>query len=209
MAKGRESGMPDEAYWQTFFNPECIVSKLDCGGSGDVVEFGCGYGHFTVPAAKSVLGTVYALDIESQMIAATMARAAEADCTNVVAQERDFLVDGCGRPDGSAHYAMLFNILHIEESDLLLREAYRVLADGGKAGIIHWKVDPATPRGPSLAIRPRPEWCRELAERAGFRFVRNEELCCCSWHWGIVVEKPMSSPDRRANQVYCPNGGLH
>jgi hypothetical protein len=33
MAKGRESGMPDEAYGQTFFNPECIVSKLDCGGA--------------------------------------------------------------------------------------------------------------------------------------------------------------------------------
>jgi hypothetical protein len=42
MAKGRESGMPDEVYWQSFFNPECIVSKLDCFG-GDVVEFGCGY----------------------------------------------------------------------------------------------------------------------------------------------------------------------
>jgi hypothetical protein len=85
---------------------------------------------------------------------------------------------------------MLFNILHIEETDLLLREAYRVLAAGGKAGIIHWKADPATPRGPSLTIRPRPEQCRELAERVGFRFVRSEELCCCSWHWGIVVEKP-------------------
>ena len=54
MAKGRESGMPEEAYWQTFFNPECIVSKLDCGGAGDLIEFGCGYGLFTVPAAKAV-----------------------------------------------------------------------------------------------------------------------------------------------------------
>jgi predicted methyltransferase len=84
---------------------------------------------------------------------------------------------------------MLFNILHIEESDMLLREAFRVLAPGGKAGIIHWKADAATPRGPSLAIRPRPEQCRALAEQAGFRFVRSEELCCCSWHWGMVVEK--------------------
>jgi predicted RNA methylase len=75
MAKGRESGMPEEYYWQTFFNPECIVSKLDCGGAGDVIEFGCGYGLFTVPAAKAACGTVYALDIEPQMVAATMARA--------------------------------------------------------------------------------------------------------------------------------------
>ena len=190
MAKGRESGMPDEAYWQAFFNPECILSRLDCSGAGDVIEFGCGYGLFTVPAAKAVSGTVYALDIEPKMVAATTARAAEAGCANAVVQERDFLTDGCGRPDGSARYAMLFNILHIEESDLLLREAHRVLEHGGRAGIIHWKVDPATPRGPPLAIRPCPERCRDLAEQAGFRFVRNEELCCCSWHWGIVVEKP-------------------
>jgi hypothetical protein len=107
-----------------------------------------------------------------------------------VVEERDFLANGCGRPDASARYAMLFNILHIEESDLLLREAYRVLESGGKAGIMHWKVDPATPRGPSLAIRPSAEQCRAAAERAGFRFVRHEELCCCSWHWGIVMEKP-------------------
>jgi SAM-dependent methyltransferase len=190
MAKGRESGMPEEAYWQSFFNPDCIVSKLDCAGEGDVIEFGCGYGLFTVPAAKSVSGTVYAIDIEPQMVVATSIRAAEAGCTNVFAQERDFLTTGCGRPDCSASYTMLFNILHIEESELLLREAYRVLDRSGKAGIIHWKNDPATPRGPSLTIRPSREQCRQMAEKVGFRFVRNEDLCCCSWHWGLIVEKP-------------------
>ena len=188
MAKGRESGMPDEAYWQTFFNPECIVSKLDCFG-GDVVEFGCGYGLFTVPAARLVSGTVYALDIEPEMVAATNARAADARCLNVIAQERDFLADGCGRPDSSVAYAMLFNILHIAESEDLLRETFRALAPGGKAGVIHWKPDAATPRGPSLAIRPNREQCGQLAERAGFKVVRSEDLCCCSWHWGLILEK--------------------
>jgi ubiquinone/menaquinone biosynthesis C-methylase UbiE len=133
---------------------------------------------------------VFALDIEPQMVAATLARATDAGCANVVALERDFLAAGCGLPDESARYAMLFNILHIEESQMLLREAFRVLAPGGKAGIIHWKSDPATPRGPSLAIRPSRQQCRALGEQVGFQFVRNEELCCCSWHWGMVIEKP-------------------
>jgi ubiquinone/menaquinone biosynthesis C-methylase UbiE len=189
MAKGRESGMPDEAYWQSFFNPDCIVSRLDCTG-GDIVEFGCGYGLFTVPAARLVSGTVYALDIDQEMIAATRERAASAGCGNVMAIERDFLAIGCGRPDARAAYAMLFNILHIAEADHLLSETHRVLAPGGKAGVIHWKVDESTPRGPSLAIRPSREQCRQWAERAGFRFVRYEDLCCCSWHWGMVLEKP-------------------
>jgi len=189
MAKGRESGMPDEAYWGSFFDPECIVSKLDCAG-GDVVEFGSGYGLFTVPAAKLISGIVYAVDIDPQMVAATKTRASDAGCSNVIVQQRDFLADGCERPDNSAAYAMLFNILHIAEAQELLRETYRVLAPGGKVGVIHWKSDEETPRGPSFSIRPRPEQCREWAERSRFRFVRDEELCCCSWHWGMVLEKP-------------------
>jgi ubiquinone/menaquinone biosynthesis C-methylase UbiE len=189
MPKGRESGMPDAAYWESFFNPACIVSKLDCRG-GDVVEFGCGYGLFTVPAARSVSGMVYALDIDPAMVEATTEKAAAAGLNNVAAELRDFLADGCGRPDASVAHAMLYNILHVEEPGRLLREAFRVLAPGGTVGIVHWKSDPETPRGPSLAIRPTPAQCCAWAEAAGFRFIRGEDLCCCSWHWGLVMERP-------------------
>lgn len=189
--KGRESGMPDASYWETFFNPRCIVERLGCVGScGDVVEFGCGYGTFTIPAAELVTGKVYALDIEPEMVAETNRRAAEAGLANVATEVRDFAGSGCGRPDGSVGYAMLFNILHIEDPVGLLREAFRALAPGGTAGIVHWRKDIPTPRGPSLHIRPEPEQCRSWAEAAGFRFVRNESLCCCSWHWGLVVRRP-------------------
>ena len=190
MAKIRESGMPDEAYWETFFNPGCIVGKLDCTGPIDVVEFGCGYGLFTIPAAELVSGTVYALDIDPAMVVATEERAVAASVRNVVAEERDFIADGCGRPNGSVGYAMLFNILHVEDPIALLREAYRALIPGGRLGAIHWKHDPATPRGPALAIRPPLDQCRRWAEEAGFEFVRGEDLCCCSWHWGMVLKRP-------------------
>jgi ubiquinone/menaquinone biosynthesis C-methylase UbiE len=154
-----------------------------------VVEFGCGYGLFTVPAAKRISGTLYALDIDRRMVEATAVRVAEAGVTNVVTQERDFVAAGCGRPDASVGYAMLFNILHIEEPVALLREAHRTLAPGGRLGVIHWKHDPTTPRGPSMAIRPTQDQCRRWAEEAGLRFLRDEDLCCCSWHWGIVLER--------------------
>ena len=39
--KGRESGMPGASYWESFFNPSCILERLGCvGPCGDVVEFG-------------------------------------------------------------------------------------------------------------------------------------------------------------------------
>ena len=155
-----------------------------------MVEFGCGYGTFTIPAAQLITGRVFALDIEPDMVAEAMRKAGEAGLPNVVAEVRDIVGAGTGRPDESVGYAMLFNILHIEDPVRLLREARRVLVPGGAVGIIHWRTDLPTPRGPSLDIRPKPEVCRAWGETAGLEFVRYESLCCCSWHWGLVMRKP-------------------
>jgi SAM-dependent methyltransferase len=190
--KGRQSGMPAEDYWNSFFDAGCLLSKLHCDEhSGDVIEFGCGYGLFTETAATRTRGTVYALDIDPEMIEATRLRVTRAGLSNVCTEQRDFLADGCGRPDRSVGYVMLFNILHIEESSELLREAYRVLKRGGKLGIIHWNYDPTTPRGPSMDIRPRPEQCRTWAEATGFHFLRFEPLQCCAHHYGLVLQRPV------------------
>jgi SAM-dependent methyltransferase len=170
------------------------VGKLDCTGPcGDVVEFGCGYGTFTVPAAKLAAGSVTALDIDPEMVAQTVRKAEAAGLSNVVGIVRDFLADGCGLPEQQAGRAMLFNILHIENPLGLLREAYRVLAPGGEVAIVHWRNDLATPRGPSPAIRPTAEQCRAWGEQVGFEFVRYDGLCCCSWHWGLVMRRPECS----------------
>ncbi|MFO0801968.1 MAG: class I SAM-dependent methyltransferase [Gemmataceae bacterium] len=183
--------MPDAEFWGSFFNPRCILEKLDCAGlPGDVVEFGCGYGTFTVAAAELIAGRIFALDIEPAMIAETARKSVEAGLANVVVEQRDMLLEGSGRPSESAVYAMLFNILHIEDPIGLLRECHRILKPGGSLGIIHWRTDIPTPRGPSPAIRPHPAQCRNWAETAGFRYIRDEALCCCSWHWGLVMRKP-------------------
>ncbi|MEX1027692.1 MAG: class I SAM-dependent methyltransferase [Candidatus Paceibacterota bacterium] len=196
MAKGRQSGMPSEEYWSSFFDADCVLSNLECNEQcGDVLEFGCGYGIFTEAVARRTLGTVFALDVDPAMIEATRRKVARASLPNVQVEQRDFLADGCGRPDQSVGYAMLFNLLHIEEPVALLREAHRVLVPGGKIGIIHWNYDPTTPRGPSMDIRPRPEQCRSWAEQAGFRFGRFEPLDCCPYHYGLVVQRSPGNTD--------------
>ena len=124
------------------------------------------------------------------MVEATTRKVEEAGLTNVTVVQRDFVGEGSGLPEAQAGYAMLFNILHVENPVALLREASRVLAPGGIVGIIHWRSDLETPRGPSLAIRPTAEQCRIWGEQAGLEIVRCEHLCCCSWHWGMVLRKP-------------------
>ena len=188
--KTRESGMPDENFWSTFFAPEQVLAKLGLSGRcRDVVDFGCGYGTFTIPAARIVRGVVYALDIEPEMVAQTDQKARAAGLANVRASQRDFVADGTGLPDALVDYAMLFNILHAEQPLILLREAYRVLVPSGIVGIMHWNYDPATPRGPSMAIRPRPQQCRLWAEQCGLRLQGPEWIDLPPYHYGIVLAR--------------------
>lgn len=119
--------------------------------------------------------------------------------SSIRAEQRDFLADGTGHPDASMDYAMLFNILHVETPVALLREAHRILVPGGKVGVIHWRGDVQTPRGPSLDIRPTPDQCRAWGEEVGLDFLRYEALKCCPWHWGMVMRRPENRPEEKAS----------
>ncbi len=187
----RESGMPDEAVWDSFFDPMAALSALGLTAvCRDVVEFGCGYGTFTLPAAHIVSGPVHAIDSDAEMIRATEAKARAVALPNVELHLRDFVAEGTGLPDCSVGYAMLFNILHAECPDVLLAEAFRVLRPGGHVAIMHWNHDPTTPRGPSMEIRPRPEDCQAWAESAGFCLLQPGILDLAPYHYGMVLEKP-------------------
>jgi ubiquinone/menaquinone biosynthesis C-methylase UbiE len=187
--KVRDSGMPDEAMWDRFFDPASMLSRLGLTpDTSSAVDLGCGYGTFTIPAARLVEGTVHGFDIEPEMIAATGSKADSAGLTNVRLHLRDFIAEGTGLPDASVGYVMLFNILHAEEPERLLREAYRILTPDGTAAVMHWVSDRPTPRGPSLDIRPSPADCRRWLATAGF-VVEEVVLDLPPYHFGIVGRK--------------------
>ncbi|MCX5709303.1 MAG: class I SAM-dependent methyltransferase [Candidatus Omnitrophica bacterium] len=186
--KIRESGMPNRDTWDKFFNPGEILATLGVNDQiTDVSEFGCGYGTFTIPAAKIIKGKVYALDIEPDMIRMANEEAKKQGLANVRTILRDFMAEGSGLADESMDYVMLFNILHLEKPMILINEAKRILKSGGKLGIIHWNYDPKTPRGPSMNIRPKPEQCIKWAESAGFSNVVRYDLK--PYHYGVVLIK--------------------
>lgn len=190
MAKGRDSDMPALQQWESYFDAEAIMESFGCRDlTGDVVEFGCGYGTFTIHAGRKVQGKVYALDIDPFMVQITGKRIVEAGLTNVEVEERDFDANGSGRPSESVSLALQFNILHIENPVALLKEAHRILRPGGALAVIHWNHDAQTPRGPPLEIRPLPEQCRSWGERSGFRCSRNVALGSSPWHWGMLMMK--------------------
>jgi SAM-dependent methyltransferase len=190
--KARESGMPDETDWCGFFDADGMIAALDCVERGDenIVEFGSGYGTFTLPVARCTSGAVHALDIDGDLVTLVQRKAADARLANIHAQQRDFVTAGTGLADASIDHAMIWNLLHLEHPVALLEEAHRVLKPGGSLSIVHWKYDPATPRGPSMHIRPRPEQCRTWAQAHGFAFLRKADLSACGpYHYGLLFAR--------------------
>jgi len=186
--KLRDSGMPDEVYWETLLRPAEALERLGLGEvDGDAAEFGCGYGTFTLPLAARVRGTLWTYDIEPAMVARTNQRAAADGLTNLVATERDLFEHGTGRPAGSVAAVTIFNLLHCEQPQRLLAEGRRILAPGGALAVSHWIWDERTPRGPHLTIRPRPEQLRAWAEEAGFAATTVEPIDLPPYHYGWTL----------------------
>jgi ubiquinone/menaquinone biosynthesis C-methylase UbiE len=187
--KTRDSGMPDDEMWSSFFDPEFILTAMGLTGDvRDAVDFGCGYGTFAIPAAKRIRGMLHGFDIETEMIEECTRRAQQENIRNARFCLRDFVTEGTGLEPESVDYAMLFNILHAENPLQLLHEAWRILAPGGRVAVIHWNYDPSTPRGPAMSIRPRPAECRRWIEEAGF-VIENGVIDLPPYHYGLCGRK--------------------
>lgn len=186
--KVRDSGMPDQSYWESLFEIGAILDGLKVDRQiGDAIEVGCGYGTFTLPVAARIRGTLHAFDIEPEMIELTRARAAVGGTQNLSLAVRDVVTDGFGLPAESVDAVLLFNILHAENPLELLRVGVRVLRPGGRILAIHWRSDVPTPRGPDVSIRPRPEQIAGWASSLGLH--PEPSLVLPLWHFGIVIRR--------------------
>ncbi len=187
--KVRDSGMPEESLWSKFFDANNILEKLEINNSvNNLAEFGCGYGTFTIEAARRISGRLFAFDIEQEMIEFTRNRAIQENVQNIDFFNRDIISTGSSLKPGSVDYVMVFNILHHEKPIELLAEAHNILQSKGKVGIIHWRTDIETPRGPEMSIRPKPEQCMKWAVEAGFSISKQPEILE-PFHYGLVIQK--------------------
>lgn len=181
--------MPAENIWSDFFNVDLIISELLINSKIiDLVEIGCGYGTFTIPAAKQIAGKLYAFDIEREMISIVKNKIKNEHIENVILEGKDILTQTTGLAENSIDYVMLFNILHQKSPGEFLVEAYRILKPNGKVGILHWRSDIETPRGPHLTIRPKPEQILQWIDGQKFSLLK-EPVILEPYHFGLILSK--------------------
>ncbi len=187
--KVRDSGMPEEEMWSGFFDPSFILKQL--GVTSDlktIADLGCGFGTFSIPAANIIKEKVHAFDIDEEMICQMQIKINELTIKNIELHLADFIAEGTGLPDNSVDYVMIFNILHHDNPEHILNETYRILKKDAKAGIIHWRSDISTPRGPSPEIRPKPQECINWAIETGFEVSKNPFILK-PYHFGLIITR--------------------
>lgn len=187
--KVRDSGMPNEKIWNNFFDTDLILSELQINSQiTDLVEIGSGYGTFTLPTARLLKGKLYAYDIENSMIDYLREKLSNHKIDNVILEQRDILTLTTGLADNSVDYVMLFNILHNDSPTDFLDESFRILKPNGKIGIIHWRSDISTPRGPDLSIRLKPNELIEMIDSRRFNITK-KPFILEPYHYGLVISR--------------------
>lgn len=189
--KFRNSGMPDEQVWSAFFDPSGVLRQMGVTGSiRTLIDIGCGYGTFMIPASQIITGQVVGIDIECEMIDTCAQKLPEQGIKNVELLCGDISAEATlkslAKFKGTVDYVTLFNILHCEHPQELLKNVYDLLDIGGKTGVIHW-IYGQTPRGPSMEIRPKPEAIIEWAGKTGFALAKKIDLP--PYHFGLIFQK--------------------
>ncbi|MCA1030720.1 class I SAM-dependent methyltransferase [Bacillus timonensis] len=187
--KYRQSGMPDEGMWETFFDTQKILQSLQVTHKiKKFIDIGCGYGTFLIPASKMISGIAIGIDLDREYLKLCDKRVSKDNIHNVQLVNGDISNNNDTSLDllKGADYVSLFNILHCEEPLELMKCASSLLVDGGKIGVIHWKQE-ETPRGPSFDIRPSPESIMKWGEHGGLQVVKQIDLP--PYHFGILFKK--------------------
>ena len=126
-------------------SPEQLLSSSGVKAGMTVVDYGCGPGFFTLPAAGIVgpEGLAYALDIEQRMVSLVASRATESGYANVRAVLND--ADDAPLPDAIADFAICVLVMHYrEERDgrvAIARDLGRLVKPGSRVLLVQWNPD--------------------------------------------------------------------
>lgn len=173
-----------------FTNPEENIKALGIYEGMIIADLGAGTGAYTIPLAKRVgeTGRVYAVEVQKDFLTNIKNAAEERGLKNIELLWGDIeRPNGTKIKDGAVDAVVISNVLFLAEDKAgLLREARRILKQGGKLLLIDWS-DSFNNLGPTTAMVVRKDEAQALCESEGF--VLKNEVQAGDHHYGFVMLK--------------------
>ena len=173
-----------------FSNPVKNIEQFNIDPGMTVADLGSGVGFYSIALAKAVgpSGKVYAVDIQKELLSKLQTDAAQEGVHNIKLIWGDLdLPKSSTLQESSVDRVVLANILfQIEEKDVLLEEAYRILKPGGKLLFVDWK-DSYGGLGPKPSDVIKDDVAKTLLESHNFKFDR--DILTGDHHYGFIVKK--------------------
>ncbi len=173
-----------------FMNPDKIVAGFGIKEGMMVADFGSGAGYFTILLGQRVGkdGKVFALDIQESALDNVRVKAKSSGLENVETIRANLEILGSSSLiDNSQDIVLLANILfQSEQKPEIIKEAIRVLKNGGFLVVIDWKRA-AGGFGPPDNLRTDEITMRSLVTGEGLVF--ESDIDAGQFHYGMKFKK--------------------
>lgn len=173
-----------------FMEPTALLALCNLQTTDAVADFGAGSGFLSRAAAAIVRsGTVFAIDVNRDIVARLAREATEMNIRNLQALWGDIEIDGGSKlADSSVDFVILSNVMfHLDDKEGCLREAKRVLKSGGRALIVDW-TDAFGGMGPRPQAVFSKDAAKALVQKLGFSIL-TDTMPAGDHHYAILLRK--------------------
>jgi ubiquinone/menaquinone biosynthesis C-methylase UbiE len=156
-----------------------------------IADFGCGRGHFTMPAAELVgpRGSVYAIDLQEALVHALESQAKFSGHLNIHPVWADLETSNTGKiPSGLLDMVFLIsNHVSSDAQKKMMQEAIRVLKKGAQVIVIDWLPGNTIPFAPATLPRVAKDLSIANGQTLGLQLV--DEFRPGRYHYGLRFQK--------------------
>jgi len=124
-------------------NASKMLSEVGIGEGQSILDFGCGSGTYTIPAAKLVRrnGRIYALDVNQGALEKLSRKAEKEGLDNIVTLLSSGDVDIPIENETLNHVLLIDVLQEISDKDTLLEEVHRILKPDGLMAVYPMHID--------------------------------------------------------------------
>ncbi|MBD2609237.1 class I SAM-dependent methyltransferase [Scytonema hofmannii FACHB-248] len=191
------TSMPDTDWWEDLWpQPEKTLKDMGLQSGMSVLDFGCGYGHFTIPAAQLVNPSlVVGIDIDLPILLQAQKKQFALELSNCIFLYQDFL----SIPNLIANkfdYIIIHSTFHgLPKPVKFVKQIIHLLKIKGYISVVNWQpisreqtIWKGKPRGPKTELRIAPQQLLSTMQAANERLIPVQYVELPPYHYGITFQ---------------------